>query len=349
MAPRGGHPYFRLPPAPALHGMQQSRQWARRCRLQAKAEARGQPGGQSLLSRDSESEGFRPRSSPDASPCLGCAYAPSRVWRAARRTPPLRWSLARQCRPSDACRMTFGRKIAGVAGTAAVVYRAWVRPRLMRWGATGEEVAGPYPGADLVPDGERGATMAVTIDAPPDQVWPWLVQLGGDRGGWYSWDHLDNAGRPSAQRVHPEWQDIALGDYVKYWTRRHGPVDAWQVAALEPNRFLGLHGLSDLRGRSLDPKQPRPSAYTEGLWGFLLNELPGGRTRLVIGGYQAFRPRWLGRVPRLLALLPGCLDHAGTNVGRTQAKRRTSGPAEGLVSLRSEHVPGSERRTDIPR
>src|SRR6266571_6381870 len=80
-------------------------------------------------------------------------------------------------------------------------------------------VAGPYPGADLVPDGERGATMAVRIDAPPDQVWPWLVQLGGDRGGWYSWDHLDNAGRPSAQRVHPEWQDIALGDYVKYWTR----------------------------------------------------------------------------------------------------------------------------------
>jgi len=191
--------------------------------------------------------------------------------------------------------MTRGCKIVGVAGTAAVVYGAWVRPRLMRWGATDEEVTGPYPGADLVSDGERGATMAVTIDAAPDQVWPWLVQLGGGRAGWYSWDHLDNAGRPSAQTVHPEWQDIAVGDYIKYWTRRHGLVDAWQVAALEPNRFLGLRGLSDLRGRSLDPKQPRPSAYTEGLWGFLLTELPAGRTRLVIGGYQALRPRWLGR------------------------------------------------------
>jgi hypothetical protein len=53
--------------------------------------------------------------------------------------------------------------------------------------------------------------------------------------------------------------------------------------------------LNDLRGRNLDPKRPRPSAYVEGLWGFLLNELPGGRTRLVIGGYQAIRPRWLGR------------------------------------------------------
>lgn len=77
--------------------------------------------------------------------------------------------------------MTLARKIAGVAGTAAVLYGVGVRPRLKRWGATDEEVAGPYPGAGLVPNGERGATMAVTIDAPPDQVWPWLVQMGGDR------------------------------------------------------------------------------------------------------------------------------------------------------------------------
>jgi hypothetical protein len=178
---------------------------------------------------------------------------------------------------------------------AAVVYGVWVRPRLVRWGATDEEVAGPYPGADLVPDAERGATMAVTIEAPPDQVWPWLVQLGGDRGGWYSWDRLDNGGRPSAQEIHPEWQDLALGDSVKYWTRG-GPVDAWEVAALEPNRFLGLRRLTDLRGRNLDPKRPRPAAYVEGLWGFLLNEVPGGRTRLLIGGYQAMRPRWLARL-----------------------------------------------------
>ena len=117
-----------------------------------------------------------------------------------------------------------------------------------------------------------------------------LRQIRSGRGS-SSWAGIVGAGTPGTtsttpvaqvpNRVHPEWQDLALGDYVKYWTRRRGPVDAWQVAALEPNRFLGLHGLSDLRGRSLDPKQPRPSAYTEGLWGFLLNELPGGRTRLL--------------------------------------------------------------------
>ena len=192
--------------------------------------------------------------------------------------------------------MASARQLAGSAATAAVVYGAWVRPRLLRWGATDDEVKGPYPGAGLVADGHRGATMAVTIDAPPDHVWPWLVQLGGDRAGWYSWDHLDNAGHPSARRVHPEWQDLALGDHVKYRTRRHGIVDAWQVVALEPNRFLGLLASSDLRGRPLEPGRARPSAYTEGLWGFRLSELPGGRTRLVIGGYEVFRPRWLGRV-----------------------------------------------------
>jgi proline iminopeptidase len=96
--------------------------------------------------------------------------------------------------------------------------------------------------------------------------------------------------------VHAEWQDLAVGEYLKYW-RRNGPVDAWQVAAFEPNRFLALRGIWDLRqGRVLDPTQPRPSAYMEGLWAFLLTELEGGHTRLVISGYQAMRPRWLERL-----------------------------------------------------
>jgi hypothetical protein len=183
-------------------------------------------------------------------------------------------------------------KVVGLAALATI-YGCWVRPKLMRWGATEAELAGPYPGADLVAHGERSPTMAVTIDASPAQVWPWLVQMGGDRGGWYSWDRLDNGGRPSATQVHPEWQNLAVGDYVKYWTK-HGAVDAWRVAALEPNRFLGLYALYGIRGL-LDPSEPRPSAYVEGVWGFLLRDLPGDRTRLVISGYQTVRPRRLER------------------------------------------------------
>ena len=191
--------------------------------------------------------------------------------------------------------MSLARVIAG-AGTAAVVYARLVRPRLVHWGATDAEISGPYPGAELVAGGKRSGAMAVTIDAPPDRVWPWLVQMGWDRGGWYSWDLLDNAGRPSARAIHPEWQDLAVGDSLDFWAPGRGPTKAYEVAVLEPDRFLGLYGLSDLRGGTLDPGRPRPSTYMEGLWGFLLNELPGERTRLVISGYQTMRPRWLERV-----------------------------------------------------
>jgi hypothetical protein len=189
---------------------------------------------------------------------------------------------------------TAARRIGAVAGVAGVVYRLWVHPQLIRWGATDEEVAGPYPGAELVPEGKRSPTMAVTIDATPEQVWPWLVQMGWDRGGWYSWDLLDNAGRRSAGAIHPEWQNLAVGDQLKF-SALGRVADAYRVAVIEPNRFLGLYGYTDLGGRWLDPEQPRPASYMEALWGFLLNGLLDGRTRLVISGYQTFRPRWVER------------------------------------------------------
>jgi hypothetical protein len=198
--------------------------------------------------------------------------------------------------------MSIARKLVTAAGVAAG-YVYWIRPRLQHWGATDEEVAGPYPGADLVPEGKRSGTMAVTIEASSEQVWPWLVQMGWDRGGWYSWDRLDNGGRPSATEVHPEWQDVAVGDQLSFWVlgRR---MDAYRVGVLERNRFFGLYGCADLRGRWLDPKEARPASYMEGIWGFLLNELPGGHTRLVVSGYQTFRPRWIERFAADWVLLP---------------------------------------------
>lgn len=195
------------------------------------------------------------------------------------------------------------RKVMLAAASAGAIDR-WVRPALMRWGATDAEVNDAFPGGDLVPGGTRSPTMAVTIEAPPHQVWPWLVQMGWDRGGWYSWDHLDNAGRPSATEVHPEWQDLAVGDQLRYWALGH-VVDAYRVAVLDPPHFLCLYGCTDLRGRWLEPDDRRPEAYMEGTWGFRLDETPHGHTRLVISGHQVFRPRWIERflVPWLFVLL----------------------------------------------
>jgi hypothetical protein len=100
-----------------------------------------------------------------------------------------------------------------------------------------------------------------------------------------------------------EWQEIKLGDRLTAWSPE-GPVSAWDVAALETEHFLGLRGLSDLRGRPFDPRGPWPGAYMDGLWGFRLEELPGYRTRLVVSGYQTGRPRWLQAVGDFLLYPP---------------------------------------------
>ena len=180
------------------------------------------------------------------------------------------------------------------------VYAFGVRPRLIRWGATDEEVARSYPGADLIPGAKRSSTtMSITIEAPPSKVWPWLKQMGVDRGVWYSWDYW--RGRHSADRIHPEWQDIAVG----YHMAANPDGSAWwEVAALEPERFLALRMSVDLRGRRFDPRGPRARFCTDSTWSFLLEKLPDDRTRLVVSGYWDFRPHWLEPFVRFLMLEP---------------------------------------------
>jgi hypothetical protein len=193
--------------------------------------------------------------------------------------------------------MIPARKLVALLGLLAGAYTLGVRPRLLRSGASDEEVQQPYPGADLIPGGQRGATMAVTIDAPPSRVWPWLMQMGCDRAGWYSWDCLDNGGVPSAEQIHREWQDLAVGNRLASTPSGR----AWfEVAALDPERFLGLRAPIDLRsGRPFDPAGPRPYCYVDALWGFQLKELPEGQTRLVVSGYASARPRLLQRISDL--------------------------------------------------
>jgi hypothetical protein len=181
------------------------------------------------------------------------------------------------------------------------VYAFAIRPRLLRWGATDDEVTGPYPGVDIIPGGTRGGTMAVTIDAPPSAVWPWLAQMGVDRGIWYTWDYWRPWGLRSADRIHPEWQNISVG-YRMLSTPKGSAW--WEVAALEPERFLGLRMSVDLRGRRFDPKMTPPRSYTDSLWAFLLEPLAGDRTRLVVSGYWAFRPKWLQGIVGFLFLEP---------------------------------------------
>jgi len=224
----------------------------------------------------------------------------------------------------------------GAVIALSIIYAFGVRPRLVRWGATDAEVKRPYPGAGIIPGAARSSTtMAITIDAPPSAVWPWLVQMGVDRALWYTWDYWRPWGKRSAERIHPEWQDISVGHRMP--SVPDGSV-WWEVAALEPERFLGLRMSVDLRGRPFDPKGAPPRFYTDSLWAFLLDDLPGERTRLVVSGYWAFRPRWLQGIVGFFLIEPS------TWIMQTRQfaglKRRAEREARrGLVVASHQHRP----------
>ncbi|BCY17372.1 hypothetical protein hrd7_12210 [Leptolinea sp. HRD-7] len=95
-----------------------------------------------------------------------------------------------------------------------IIYFGWLRRWQLRWGATDEEISRPMPGDDIVAAPTFNATRAVTVNAPPRDIFPWIVQMGVTRAGWYSYDLLDNLGRPSARTILPECQPIKIGDLI---------------------------------------------------------------------------------------------------------------------------------------
>lgn len=130
-----------------------------------------------------------------------------------------------------------------VAVAAAAAYVLVVRRWMMRWGATDQERAAALPGDEAVQDAEQ-VTRAVTIEAPPAAVWPWIVQMGQDRAGFYSHDRLERlfgARIRNVDRIVPEWQALAVGDLVRTYRRieRSEPL-GWFVVRLEPERLLVL-------------------------------------------------------------------------------------------------------------
>ena len=108
-----------------------------------------------------------------------------------------------------------------------------------RWGTTPSDLTRVMAGDSLIVDPTYSGTMAVVVNAPPEHIWPWLVQMGYQRGGLYSYDGLDRLfgylDRPSATRILPEFQHLAVGDKIPL-----GRGPAWPVAAAEPRRALVL-------------------------------------------------------------------------------------------------------------
>ena len=119
------------------------------------------------------------------------------------------------------------------AAVAVIAHLGVLRPRLVRWGATDEEVARPMPCDNIASPGARSTTRAVTIGVPAGQVWPWLAQLGYGRAGWYR-DPLPDARRQrGTAQIRPEWQQLGLGDRILTM-----PGSGLDVVAVEDGHYF---------------------------------------------------------------------------------------------------------------
>lgn len=165
-------------------------------------------------------------------------------------------------------------------GSAFTVGSVYARSRYLRWGATAEDVQIALPGDGLLRRCDVSATRAISIAVPPVAVWPWLVQLGQGRGGFYSYDSLENLfglNIHSAANVVPEWQSLDIGSAVDF-----APGVGLRVAELQPQQALVLRGGLPIAG-------PSPYDFT---WAFVLRPGPGEGTRLIVRERYAYLSWW---------------------------------------------------------
>ena len=163
--------------------------------------------------------------------------------------------------------LIIGGAVAAASAGAVAAYVYGIRPWHLRWGATDEELNQPLIGDEIAPQPKLKATHAITIDAPAADLWPWLVQMGQNRGGFYSYTWLENlvgCEMRNADEIVPEWQDLKVGD--KVWL--HPKAPPVEVAAIEPGRAIVL----------------KP-------WGaFVLQPIDENTTRLIIRSQGDYEP-----------------------------------------------------------
>lgn len=154
-----------------------------------------------------------------------------------------------------------------------------VFPVLSRWGATNAETQLVLPGDELVSKPVLVTTKAITIQAPPDAVWPWLIQLGVDRGGMYSYLWVENwllrLNVVNTHEINPAWQSLEAGDFIRFTPVDYAlnPGPGLYVISIDPTHSLvGCFGMETIQ----------PSCDESSTWQFILRPLEGGKTRLIL-------------------------------------------------------------------
>ncbi|UTF52264.1 hypothetical protein [Natronosalvus rutilus] len=208
-------------------------------------------------------------------------------------------------------------------------YHFLLRPWHRTWGATDEEISRRLPGDDLVPEPSEKTTRAITVETASEDVWPWIVQLGQGRGGFYSYTWLENlagADIHNVNRIVPELQELEEGDSIRmvheeYWLQ--SPVTAMTVKRIEPGRTLVLQG------------------YDGGTWTFHLDPTSEETTRFIVRGQKPKTRTVLGYVLRYLAYeLPHFIMECGLMRG-IKARAEHFDRDESIYSDRQTGTDGS--------
>ncbi|MFC1978989.1 hypothetical protein ACFLVP_03275 [Chloroflexota bacterium] len=172
----------------------------------------------------------------------------------------------------------------GICGASLIfvlIILPCLRSKLRKWGSTEEELNRELPGDDLIKNMKGWYNHAVTIKATPADVWPWIIQLGQNKGGFYSYELLENivgSKIHNADIIVPEFQDTAVGNAVMM-TPKAAP---YIVSAIEPVRALVLRLRVNLENNEIvGEEEPLPEKYQDGSWLFLIEETPEGNTRMI--------------------------------------------------------------------
>jgi len=186
---------------------------------------------------------------------------------------------------------TFVESVEGalLIGANLVLWPLLRRWRL-RWGATEDEVRRALPGDEFVPQPKWAYTQAITLQASLEQVWPWLAQMGQGRGGFYSYEGLENlvgCDIHNANRILSKFQNLRVGDGI----RLHPQMPPLPVALLEPGEALVLRGDTRL-GSVPVPASNTPGDYFATTWGFYLDERDDGATRLIARFRTDYNPKF---------------------------------------------------------
>jgi hypothetical protein len=219
-----------------------------------------------------------------------------------------------------------------VLGAAAGAYVLGVRPWHRRWGAADDELIEPLPGDEVLPEADDQVTHAITINAPASEVWKWLVQVGQGRGGFFSYDWLENLvglGIHNVYEIEEELQELKVGDFVR--AARQGWLGGkfegkagWFVVGLEKDRHLVLR-----------------DEIAHGSWVFVLKPVDGQTTRLLIRGrgtwprtlgmklfnYGLFEPAHFVMERKMLLTLKELAEHSARSPGLTAPVERSMATA----------------------